>query len=103
MVILCYTDLALHAATALCAPISARPARTRNNIDRDERNHRHALCPLAHGLPAHRGGANRAVQLALYPRPRRENVAADRGYRPRTLHPGRDRTPSLWPTLARSG
>src|SRR2546425_1163530 len=47
MVILCYTDLALLAATALCAPISARPPRTRSNINRDERNHRHALCSLA--------------------------------------------------------
>src|SRR5215831_1241356 len=68
---------------------------------RDDRDHRHALCSLSHGLPAYRRGAHRAVQLALCPRTRREDAAADRGYRPRALHAGRDRGHPRWARLAR--
>ena len=56
-----------------------------------ERDRRHPLCAFAHRLSPYRRGPYRAVQLALCARPRRQDAAADRGYRPRTLDPGGDR------------
>ena len=52
---------------------------------------RPALCALAHRLSAYRRRAHGAVQLAVSPAIRRHLPAADRGYRPRPLHPRGDR------------
>src|SRR5262245_66246793 len=46
---------------------------------RDDRDHRHALCSLSHGLPAYRRGAAPAVSLDLWQRKRAENADAATG------------------------
>src|SRR5579872_5782689 len=51
----------------------------------NDRPDRHALCPLANRLPPHRRGADRALQLALCARPRRQDALADRGHRSRAV------------------
>src|SRR6476660_10589279 len=67
---------------------------------RHDRDRRHPLRSFAHGLPSHWWGADRAVQLALCPWTRRQDAAADRGHRPRTLDPSGDRGDPRWPVLA---
>ncbi len=62
---------------------------------------RHPLCPLAYWFPAHRRGADRAVQLAVLPPHRRQDAAAHRGHGPRALDGGRDRRDPRRPGLAR--
>ena len=78
-----------------------RRAGTATKFTRHDRDRRHPLCSLAHGLPAYRRGAHRAVQLALRPRTRRQDAAADRGHRPRALDRGGDRGDPRRPLLAR--
>src|SRR5262249_23016264 len=88
----------------LCCDLGPPKHQRRRNVaktTRHDRDHRHALCSLSHGLPAYRRGAHRAIQLALCPRTRRENAAADRGHRPRALHAGRHRGDPRWALLAR--
>ena len=75
----------------------AGPAAKFTRHDRDCRN---ALCSFAHRLPSHWRGADRPFQLALRPRTRRQDVAADRGHRPRTLDRGGDRGNPRRPLLA---
>src|SRR3954469_11083640 len=65
-----------------------------------DRDRRHPLCSFAHGLPSHWRGADRAVQLALCPWTRRQDAAADRGHRPRTLDRSGDRGDPRWAVLA---
>ena len=57
---------------------------------------------FADWLSAHRRRADRAVQLAVRPPPRRPLPAAHRGHRPAALHAGRDRGDLRRPGLARA-
>ena len=60
------------------------------------------LRPVADRRAPHRRGTDGTLQLALRPRPGGDAGAADRGHRPRALHPGERRADPRRPPLARA-
>ena len=71
------------------------------NTSFDEQTCRHPLCPVAHRLSPYWRRPYGAVQLGLCPPHRRQNVAQDRGHRPRTLDRCGNRGPDRRVDLAR--